>query len=85
VPIETLHFLIIAIQKTGSVSYMCIRLLFCAFVYYSHFYVASIMPINVLITFHGVRASTKNSAQCYQTDFSFNFSGWTRDYLGDET
>jgi len=35
-PIETLHFLIIAIQKTGSVSCTCIRLLFsplCGFNY----------------------------------------------------
>jgi len=35
-PIEMLHFLIIAIQKTGSVSYTCIRLLFsplCGFNY----------------------------------------------------
>jgi len=38
VPIETLHFLIIAIQKTGNVSYACIRLLFsplCGFNYAS--------------------------------------------------
>jgi len=28
VPIETLHFLIIAILKTGIVRYTCIRLLF---------------------------------------------------------
>jgi len=27
-----------------------------------------------------VHVSTKNSAQCYQTDFSSNFSGWERDY-----
>ena len=26
-----------------------------------------------------VRASTKNSAQCYQTNFSSDFSGWARD------
>jgi len=38
------------------------------------------MPINALITFHGVRASTKNSAHCYQTDSSSNFSGWARDW-----
>ena len=39
--------------------------------------VASIMPNNALIAF---RESAKNSAQCYQTDFSSNFSGWARDY-----
>ena len=38
------------------------------------------MPIDVLITFRRVCASTKNSAQCYQTDISSNFSGWARDY-----
>ena len=27
-----------------------------------------------------VHASTKNSAQCYQMDFSCDFSGWARDY-----
>jgi len=59
-PIEMLHFLIIAIQKTAT----------HAFVYYSRLYVASIMPINALIPFSGVRASTMNSAQRYQTDFS---------------
>ena len=26
-----------------------------------------------------VRASTKNSAQCYKTNFSSDFSGWERD------
>ena len=39
-----------------------------------------ITPINALITFRGVRASTEKSAQCYQTDFSSDFSGWARDY-----
>jgi len=77
VPIETLHFLIIAIQKTGSMSYMCILLLFlplCGFNY-------QLMP-----KLHSaeVRASTKNSAQCYQTDFSSDFSGWAQDYLQDD-
>ena len=43
-PIETLYFLIIAIQKTATHE----------FVYYSHLYVASITPINTLITFRGV-------------------------------
>jgi len=49
VPTETLHFLIIAIQKTESVSYTCIR----AFVYYSRLCVASITPINTLTAFRG--------------------------------
>jgi len=51
-PVETLHFLIIAIENTGSVSHTCIHLLFVPLV-------ASIMPINALMTFRKVHASTQ--------------------------
>ena len=42
-PIETLHFLIIEIQKTGSMSYTRIRLLFQ---FPPSLYVASITPFS---------------------------------------
>jgi len=71
------HFLIIEIQKMGSVSYTCIHLLFspqCGFNY-----------LTPCLHSAEVCDSTKNSAQYYQTDFSSNFSGWARDYLAPYT
>jgi len=51
VPIETLHFLIIAIQKRATRAFVY---MYCSRLYV---YVASITPINTLITFRGVRCT----------------------------
>ena len=47
-------------------------------VYSSHMLPRRLRRLDVLLV--KILTSTKNSVQCYQTDYSSDFSGWARDF-----